>query len=275
MTTPVEIRLPQRHVEQCMGTVFSFDIRSPGVDRAALDSVIVWLRWVDATFSTYRPDSQVSRLACNDITPADCVPEVREILDRCAELEAETEGYFNAWPAGRLDPSGLVKGWAIQQASELLHRAGSTNHCVNGGGDVQCMGSPAAGSSWRIGIAHPLQPTELVGIAAGNHLAVATSGSAERGAHIIDPHTRTRPSALVSVTLIGRDLATTDAYATAAYAMGAAGTEWIETLEDHRGLVVRADGSVWAEPTSPADATPPRSLRTPPRQTGRPCLPRI
>jgi FAD:protein FMN transferase len=245
MSSPVEIRLPQRHVEHCMGTAFSFDIRSPGVDRSALAPVLAWLHWVDATFSTYQPDSQVNRLARNDVSLAQCAPEVAQILRRCAELEAETGGYFSARAGGTLDPSGLVKGWAIQRASEMLATAGSTNHCVNGGGDVQCVGSPAPGGPWRIGIADPLHRADLAGVAAGHHLAVATSGSAERGAHILDPHTRTSPTALASVTLIGRDLATTDAYATAAFAMGTAAPDWIETLDGYRGLVVFADGTHW------------------------------
>ena len=229
-----------------MGTAFSFDIRSPGVDHRVLRSVISWLHWVDATFTTYRSDSQLSRLARAEIALSDCVPEIREILTRCAELEAETNGYFSARAGGSLDPSGLVKGWAIQRASEMLSAAGSRNHCVNGGGDVQCLGQPEPDSPWRIGIAHPHRPTDLVGIAAGSHLAVATSGSAERGAHIFDPHTGSKPTALASVTLIGRDLATTDAYTTAAFAMGAEAPSWIETLDHLRGLVVFADGAEWA-----------------------------
>jgi thiamine biosynthesis lipoprotein len=248
MTSAAEVRLPQRHVEHCMGTAFSFDIRPPGVDHRMLGSVISWLHWVNATFSTYQPDSQISRLARAEIALSDCAPEIREILDRCAELEAETGGYFCARASGFLDPSGLVKGWAIQRASEMLSAAGSRNHCVNGGGDVQCTGHPEPNCPWRIGIAHPHRPNDLVGIAAGSRLAVATSGSTERGTHIIDPHTRTRPTALASVTLIGRDLATTDAYATAAFAMSREAPSWIETLDHLRGLVVFADGSEWASP---------------------------
>jgi thiamine biosynthesis lipoprotein len=227
-----------------MGTAFSFDIRYPGVDHAALDSVIAWLHRVDQTFSTYRLDSQISRLGRGEIRLAECTPEVGEILQRCDELETETHGYFSARADGRLDPSGLVKGWAIQRASEMLSAAGSTNHCINGGGDVQCIGAPEPGAMWRVGIAHPLYPEQLVGVAQGNHMAVATSGSAERGAHVVDPHTGTSPATLASVTLIGRDLATTDAYATAAFAMGTAALDWLASLDGYQRLVVGADGTV-------------------------------
>jgi FAD:protein FMN transferase len=248
MTSPTEIRMAQRKVAHCMGTVFSIDVRSPGVDHAALESTVAWLHWVDQIFSTYRPESQINRLARGEVTLAACAPEVVEILDRCIELEAETDGFFSARANGALDPSGLVKGWAIQRASEMLRAAGSTNHCVNGGGDVQCSGSAAPDTPWRIGIAHPLQPTDLVGVATGHDIAVATSGTAERGSHIIDPRTGIATNVLASVTLIGRRLATTDAYATAAFAMGAVAPDWIRTLPGYQGLVVFADGSQWAQP---------------------------
>ncbi|MEO6886371.1 MAG: FAD:protein FMN transferase [Jatrophihabitantaceae bacterium] len=249
MTSPVDIRLPQRHIEHCMGTVFSFDIRSPGVDHADLKTVLDWLHWADQTFSTYQPNSQINRLNRDDVSVLDCAPEVREILKRCAELEDETDGYFSTQASGCLDPSGLVKGWAIQRASDMLRNVGSTNHCVNGGGDVQCIGSPQPETPWRIGIAHPLRPDHLAGTATGHHLAVATSGSAERGAHIINPRSTTSPDVVASVTLVGRDLATTDAYATAAFAMGTDAPAWIDTLPNYQGLVVFADGTQWCSPT--------------------------
>jgi thiamine biosynthesis lipoprotein len=111
-----------------MGTVFSIDIRPPGVDQAALDSVITWLHWVDATFSTYRQDSQISRLGRGELSLAECAPEVTEILDRCAELEAETAGYFSAWIGGSLDPvrPGEGLGDPTRQSDPARGRLGQT-----------------------------------------------------------------------------------------------------------------------------------------------------
>lgn len=265
MISPTDVQLPLRRVEHCMGTAFSFDIRSPGVSPQSFAAVQAWLHWVDNTFSTYRPDSQIIRLADGSITLDQCAPEVREVLDRCTALEAETAGYFSARAAGALDPSGLVKGWAIEQASRMLVERGSSNHCVNGGGDVQCVGRPEAGAQWRIGIAHPLRPSQLAGVAVGSHLAVATSGTAERGSHIVDPHTGAAPTALASVTIVGRDLATTDAYATAAFAMGTRAREWVETLDGFSALIVHADGTEWAthdgDDAATTDGERPRVLR--------------
>jgi thiamine biosynthesis lipoprotein len=167
------------------------------------------------------------------------------VLALCAEVQDTTGGYFSAYAGGDLDPSGLVKGWAIEQASELLRAAGSASHCVNGGGDVQCAGEFAPGQPWRIGVAHPLEPDKLAAVVVGNDLAVATSGVAERGRHLVDPHTGRPPDGLACVTVVGPRLTFADAYATAAFAMGAAAQSWIEQLPDHWGFGIDADGAAW------------------------------
>jgi thiamine biosynthesis lipoprotein len=238
--------VPYRHVEFCMGTAFSIDVRLPGVELAALADVITWLHWVDRTFSTYQPDSEISRLGRGELDLTACDPEVQAVLRRCSELELETGGYFSAFADGSLDPSGYVKGWAIERASELLVAAGSLNHCINGGGDVQCVGAAGAELPWRIGIADPTDRDRLVGVAVGEHLAVATSGSSERGHHIVDPHDRSRPDRLLSVTVVGRSLALADAYATAAFAMGTDAVRWLAGLVGVDALVVHADGTIWS-----------------------------
>lgn len=239
-----------RHVEHCMGTVFSFDVHTAGFDDRAFVDVVRFLHDADERFSTYRPNSEISRLARGDIRIDQCTTEVAEILDRCAELEDETDGYFSVRANGSLDPSGLVKGWAIQTASDMLAAAGSTSHCVNGGGDVQCVGDSAPGVPWRVGVAHPLRAGQLVTVVAGSDLAVATSGIAERGAHIRDPHDRRGPNGLASVTVIGRRLSDVDAYATAAFAMGNGARNWLNNLPGHFGLGVNEDGTTWATATA-------------------------
>jgi thiamine biosynthesis lipoprotein len=234
--------VPHRHVEHCMGTVFSIDVRAPGVDPNAVQDVVRLLHWVDRTFSTYRPDSQISRLRRGTIKLAECAPEVAEVLARCAELAEETDGYFDCRFAGALDPSGYAKGWAIERAADVLAAAGSANHCVNGGGDVQCVGSAAPGRPWRVGITDPLRAGRLVGSVAGHRLAVATSGTAERGLHIVDPHAPLRPSAYASITVVGTALGDIDAYATAAIAMGEGAPDWLRS-RGLTALLVAADGN--------------------------------
>lgn len=229
-----------RHAEHVMGTVFSFTVRDPGPETGeALRRITERLHRIDEVFSTYRADSDISRLGRGELTPAQCDPEVAEVVERCREVAAETDGWFSERPDGRLDPSGWVKGWAVEEASRTLLAAGSTQHSVSGGGDVQTCGGP-----WRIGIAHPLRPGTLIAIATGHDLAVATSGTAERGPHILDPHTGRPATGLASLTLIGRHLARTDAWATAAFAMGPdRALTWAEARPEIEALAVLPDGT--------------------------------
>jgi len=235
-----------RHVEQAMGTVFSFDVRGPGAGtgagRTTLAAAVASLPRADEVFSTYRSDSQLSRLVRGELAVADCDPEVREVLELCESAERLTDGWFSARYAGPLDPTGLVKGWAVERAARMMASAGDSV-CLNGGGDIQLLGGP-----WRVGIAHPLRPGELatvVGTASGE-LAVATSGPAERGCHILDPRTGAHPEgALASVTVVARSLTDADAWATAAFAMGGRARDWLERLPGAEGFAITNDGSTW------------------------------
>jgi thiamine biosynthesis lipoprotein len=220
-----------------------------GIDLAAgvavdVEPAFAWLREVDAVFSTYRADSEISRLGRGELTLADCRPEVDEVLTACVAVERATRGYFSVRAAGRLDPSGYVKGWAVAGAAARLSEAGARNFCINAGGDVAVRGRPAPGRLWRIGIRHPAQPQQLAAVLAGEDLAVATSGEYERGAHILDPHTGEPPTGLLSVTVVGPDLAVADAYATAAFAMGAGGPAWTATLDGYDAMCITSDHRV-------------------------------
>jgi thiamine biosynthesis lipoprotein len=249
-----------RHAEPVMGTVVSFDVPAAAVVAGSLEAAVRWLHWADRIFSPYRADSDVSLLAAAEVTVDGCAPEVAEVISACTAVRLCSGGYFTAAPGGVFDPSGYVKGWAVERAAAILSAAGSTNHLVNGGGDVQCAGGrprsglaaanaprssassrstassgPTASSGeepWRVGIADPFHRgrlalvVEAVDSAVATFVveaadsAVATSGTAERGAHIIDPHLGHPATGLASLTVVGPSLALADAYATAAFAMG-------------------------------------------------------
>lgn len=237
---------PVRRVVHCMGTVFSFDVRPPGAGPEVLDEAAALLHEIDRTFSTYRADSPISRLARGDLDLDDCPPDVRFVLAECERFGNLTDGYFSAYASGQLDPSGYVKGWAIERAGAVLSRAGSRNHYLNGGGDLLCAGSAAPTEPWRIAISDPRRPGRIATVVAGTEFAVATSGVEQRGAHIVDPHTARAPTGLLSLTIVGPRLVEADVYATAGFAMGAAAREWVEELADHRAFAVAANGSTWS-----------------------------
>ncbi|MFE7190301.1 FAD:protein FMN transferase [Kitasatospora sp. NPDC057541] len=247
-----------------MGTVFSFVVRDPGPGTpATLRRIAERLHRIDARFSTYRADSEISRLDRGELGLDACAPEVHEVLDACREAAERTDGYFTHRPGGRLDPSGWVKGWAVEEAARMLRRDGARRFCVSGGGDVQTAGGP-----WRVGVAHPWQPGLLAAVLGGSDLAVATSGTAERGPHIVDPHTGRPATGLTSLTLVGAPgtgIARLDAWTTAAFAMGPdRALAWVSRQPGLEALAVLPDGTKrWTDglprhlpPTGPADWHP-------------------
>ncbi len=243
----------------CMGTVFSFDVRTSeigaGALEDALDSAELLLHEADRTFSTYRSDSVVSRLNRGELDAADADDLTQQALGGCRYWQRVTDGWFTAYATGALDPSGYVKGWAIERASDLLREAGSRSHSINGGGDVQCVGMAAVDRPWQIGIADPSDSSRILRVVSGTDLAVATSGTAERGSHIIDPHTRQPVATLLrSLTVFGRSITACDVLATAGFAMGDRARSELGPLLQRAGaengasyqaFAVQADGSTW------------------------------
>ncbi len=239
-----------RHAEPVMGTVVSFDVPASAARDGSLDESVRWLHWVDRVFSPYRPDSDVSRVADGAVTVDDCVPELSEVVAACAYVRELSGGYFTDAPWGRFDPTGYVKGWAVERAAAVLSAAGSVSHLVNGGGDVQAVGGRLrAGQApvpWRVGIADPLRPGRLALVVDAADCGVATSGTAERGAHIVNPRTGAPAAGLASLTVAGPSLALADALATAGFAMGPVlARDWLESLDGYAAYAITAAGETW------------------------------
>jgi FAD:protein FMN transferase len=239
----------QLRVEPVMGTTVSIDIRPPFVSPAAIDDAVAWFHDVDRRFSMYRPDSELSRVADGRLSLRDASPEVRSVVALADALRDRTDGYFDARrhrPDGRLDPTGVVKGWAVDEAVAILRLAGARNLQVGAGGDLVAAGRPSPERSWRIGIRHPQIDDRVAAVLEVSNLAVATSAAYERGAHIRDPRTGREASGLRSLTVIGPTLAIVDAFATAAYAMGEQGIAWVAAQPGYGALgITLADRVVW------------------------------
>ena len=245
-----------RRVESIMGTTVSIDVRPPLVEAAVLDAVVEQLQDVDARFSTYRADSEVSRLARGEVPLDACSLDVRHVMSACDHLATVTGGAFDARRHrmdGRLDPSGFVKGWAIEEAAWLIDAAGGRNYWINAGGDIVARGEAEPGRPWRVGIRHPDRSDRVAAVLVVSDRAIATSGSYERGAHITDPRSggRVPTHGLRSVTLVGPGLAFTDAYATAVFAMGLDGLRWLAsgpgTVDYAAYAITDDDRVIWTE----------------------------
>lgn len=239
------------HAEHVMGTVVSFDVRDPDVPASAIDRAVEYLHDIDRRFSPWKADSEISRLMRGELALDDASADVRWIMGQCDELARVTDGYFDARrhrADGLADPTGVVKGWAVEEAAFLLLDAGARNFVINGGGDILTRGSPQPGSDerWQIGIQHPIERDRLATVLGVEDAAIATSGTYERGLHVIDPHTGVPAAELVSITIVGSSLTYADAYATAAFAMGRKGVEWLARRGDYEAFAITADSyAIW------------------------------
>jgi FAD:protein FMN transferase len=242
-----------QRVEQIMGMPIVLDVRDPDTNGATIESVFSSLRDVDARFSTYRADSAISRLNRGELQLEDAHPDVQEVLARCDELRQLTRGYFDAGydGSGQIDPSGLVKGWAVDRGAALLDAAGMRNYALNAGGDIRLRGGALPDEHWSIGIEHPLLAQEIAAVLQVSDTSVATSGTYIRGEHVLDPHSRQPPRGVLSVTIVGPVLATADAYATAAFAMGEAGVGWTRRLDGYEAMTILSDRRVLSTPAFP------------------------
>ncbi|CAM3799507.1 FAD:protein FMN transferase [Nocardioides zeicaulis] len=234
MGMPVSLALRGRHATTAAG------------ERAWLEAVAT-LRDVDRVFSPYRADSHVSRLGRGELGLADCPPELAEVLAIGEVAKVQSGGAFDVrrrGPDGRpvLDPSGVVKGWAVERAARTLLALDDTDVCLSAGGDMVCHVADPARDPWVVGIEDPHDPTRLVARVPVRHGAVASSGAAHRGAHIVDARTGRAAAGVAQVTVVGPDLTWADVDATAAYALGAGALAWLATRTGRTGLVVWDDG---------------------------------
>jgi thiamine biosynthesis lipoprotein len=235
MGMPISLAMRGRHASDAHG-------------RAAWADVMTTLGSADRVFSTYRPDSYVSRLGRGEISLEDCPLEVAEVFALGDLAEQESQGAFRVRRTGVdgttvVDPSGVVKGWAAERAAARLRCLEATDFCLSAGGDMVCRTLDARDGPWRIGVEHPLDTTRLVALVPVFTGAVATSGAAHRGEHVLDARTGLPPAGVASVTVVGSSLTWADIDATAAYAQGRSAARWLSTRTGRRGLVVWEDGS--------------------------------
>jgi thiamine biosynthesis lipoprotein len=230
-----------------MGTVISFDIRpgSAGTGELflALAEARRRLHRADAVFSTWKEDSPMSRLRRGEIGVGDAPAEIGVVLERCELAKQASGGWFDPWAMpGGIDPTGLVKGWAAMQALDALIEASVEGAMVSAAGDIAVWGEPEPARRWRIGIQDPWNRLALIGVVEARG-AVATSGTYERGLHVLDPRTGIPAQAAVSATVVGAELDMADALATGLLAGGVAALEHVASLEGYEALVVGPDGS--------------------------------
>ena len=235
------------HAEEVMGTVVSFHVElgecPVGEAHAAITAACARLHELDDIFSTWKPASPMSLFRSGRVLLEDAPPEMALVLQLCKQAKALSQGWFDPWAMpGGFDPTGLVKGWATEQALAILRSAGVEAAIVNGGGDIAVFGLPQDAYGWRIGIRHPWRPEALACVLETDR-AVATSGCYERGPHLIDPRSGRMLFRTASATVVGSSLPVCDALATALVVADDDGPELARSLSGYEAYIIRTDGS--------------------------------
>ncbi len=212
-----------------MGIPITVEVVS-AVDHNIINRVFDYFQQVDDQFSPYKETSELARV--NDGLPrSKWSKKMKEIMRLCDVTKEQTNGYFDVHHNGKIDTSGLVKGWAIQQAAKIVKDADFDDYYIEAGGDIEVSGVSADKAPWAVGIRNPFNTDEIVKVVNISNQGIATSGTYIRGEHIYNPLEST-PSTnpTRSLTVIGPNIYEADRFATAAFAMGGSGIHFIESL---------------------------------------------
>ena len=226
-----------KKTEIIMGMPITIEIIAGGTN-AIIDHIFNYFRAVDKRFSTYKPKSEISKIN-GGLPESEWSVEMKSVLSLCEETKAITDGYFDIHHNGKLDPSGLVKGWAVYNAANLLQGKGLKNFYIEAGGDIQVDGTNEDKNLWAVGIRNPFNINEIIKVVNLENQGMATSGTYVRGQHIYNPHAIGRDITVVkSLTVIAANVYEADRFATAAFAMGKEGIGFIEKTSGLEGYMV-------------------------------------
>jgi len=224
-----------------MGMPSVVNVIDVGVTEEDINEVFSYFHYVDKKFSTYKKDSEISQINRGELKEWDYSSEMKTILKYSEETKKETDGYFDINFNGILDPSGLVKGYAVFQGAEILRKKGLRNYFVEIAGDIQIQGKNEKRENWRVGIQNPFNLDEIIKVVKLSNKGIATSGNYLRGTHIYNPKTGKFAQEVAGITVIGPNVYEADRFATAAFAMGEKGIEFIERLKGFEGYMIKKD----------------------------------
>ena len=215
-----------------------------GGEAEDVDEVFAYFTRIEEAFSPFKETSETSRINQGVVLPADYSEEMETVMRLAEKARVETDGYFDVHRKGTFNPVGLVKGWAIHNAAEMLRARGLWDFYIEAGGDIQLSGLNEQGSYWAVGIRNPFNAREVVKVLYLSDIGIATSGTYVRGDHIYDPHSSEEQPVedVVSLTVVGPNVCDADVYATAAFAMGQKGISFIEEQACFEGYLIDKDG---------------------------------
>jgi thiamine biosynthesis lipoprotein len=223
-----------------MGMPVTINVVDKNVTDEDINEVFSYFHYIDSKFSTYKKNSEISQINREEIKEKDFSLDMKKIISLCEKTKKETNGFFDINNNGLRDPSGIVKGYAINEGANILKNKGYKNIYVEIAGDIQVFGKDESGKDWKIGIQNPFNLKEIVKVVNLSNRGIATSGTYLRGDHIYNPKSKTKKEDFVSVTIIGPNVYEADRFATAVFAMGETeGLEFLVTLTGFEGYIIR------------------------------------
>ncbi len=226
-----------------MGMPITIEIADKNALLSDINEIYEYFKLIDQKFSTYKKNSEISRINGGRLKINDASRDVKLIFKLANKTKKETQGYFDIYHEKKIDPSGIVKGWAIFNAANQLLKKGYKNLYIDAGGDIQSYGKNNKGIDWSIGIRNPFNQSEIIKVISPKNKGVATSGTYIRGNHIYNPKNNSRViDDIISLTVIGPNIYEADRFATAAFAMGRDGINFIENLSGFEGYLIDKKG---------------------------------
>lgn len=223
-----------------MGMPVIVNVVDKNVTNEDISEVFSYLHYIDEKFSTYKKNSEISRINRGELKEKDYSNDMKTIFDLSKKTKKETKGYFDININGVLDPSGIVKGYAINQAAKILKKKGFKNFYAEIAGDIEICGKNN-NKNWKVGIQNPFNQKEIIKIVHLTNRGIATSGTYIRGLHIYNPKIKKKADDIASISVIGPNIYEADRFATAAFAMGEKGIEFISFLKNFEGYMIKKD----------------------------------
>lgn len=224
-----------------MGMPVTIDIVDSNAKEEDIAEVFSYFHYIDSVFSTYKKNSEISQINSGKIKISNSSNIMQKILKLSEDTKKITKGFFDIHLNGLIDPSGIVKGYAIYQGAKILEKKGYKNFYVEIAGDIEARGKNKDNKSWQVGIQNPFNLEEIVKVIKVSNKGMATSGTYIRGKHIFNPLEKKQADEIASITVIGPNVYEADRFATAAFAMGEKGVEFLENLKDFEAYMIRKD----------------------------------
>lgn len=224
-----------------MGMPITVCVCDKNITSKDIAEIFSYFHHIDKKFSTYKNESEISKINRGQLKEEDYSKEMKKIFELSEKTKKETKGYFDIKFKNKIDPSGIVKGFAIWEASKILKNKGYKNFYIEAGGDIQVFGNNQEGNTWKVGIKNPFNVKEVIKVLNLTNKGIATSGTYIKGKHIYNPKSKKFADEIASITVMGKNIYEADRFATAAFAMGEKGINFISSLKGFEGYMIKKD----------------------------------